>query len=42
MKGKTRIYRARVLAERRELRYQTCLKMLLHQALEKEGRRLGR
>jgi predicted DNA binding CopG/RHH family protein len=33
--------RARVLAERRGLRYQTYLKMLLHEALEKEGRRLG-
>lgn len=33
--------RARALAERRGLRYQTYLKMLLHEALEKEGRRLG-
>lgn len=33
--------RARTLAERRGLRYQTYLKMLLHEALEKEGRRLG-
>jgi hypothetical protein len=31
--------RARALAERRGLRYQTYLKMLLHEALEQEGRR---
>ena len=31
--------RARVLAERRGLRYQTYLKMLLHEALEQEDRR---
>jgi hypothetical protein len=34
------IARARSLAERRGLRYQTYLKMLLHEALEKEDRRL--
>lgn len=33
--------RARALAERRGLRYQTYLKMLLHEALEQEGRRLA-
>ena len=33
--------RARSLAERRGLRYQTYLKMLLHEALEQEGRRLA-
>ena len=30
--------RARILAERRGLRYQTYLKMLLHEALEREDR----
>ena len=35
------ISRARVLAERRGLRYQTYLKMLLHEALEQEDRRLA-
>jgi predicted DNA binding CopG/RHH family protein len=30
------ISRARVLAERRGLRYQTYLKMLIHEALERE------
>jgi len=33
------IARARVLAERKGLRYQTYLKMLLHDALEREQRR---
>jgi predicted DNA binding CopG/RHH family protein len=33
--------RARELAARRGLRYQTYLKMLLHEALEQEGRRLA-
>jgi len=33
--------RARALAERRGFRYQTYLKMLLHEALENEGRRLA-
>ncbi len=33
--------RARALAERRGLRYQTYLKMLLHEALEQEDRRLA-
>ena len=33
--------RARTLAERRGLRYQTYLKMLLHEALEQEDRRLA-
>ena len=32
------ISRARTLAERRGLRYQTYLKMLIHEALEKEER----
>jgi predicted DNA binding CopG/RHH family protein len=32
--------RARALAERRGLRYQTYLKMLLHEALEREDQRL--
>jgi hypothetical protein len=32
------ISRARVLAERRGLRYQTYLKMLIHEALEREER----
>ena len=31
------IQRARVQAERRGLRYQTYLKMLIHEALEREG-----
>lgn len=31
--------RARILAKRRGLRYQTYLKMLLHEALEQEDRR---
>jgi predicted DNA binding CopG/RHH family protein len=35
------ISRARSLAERRGLRYQTYLKMLLHEALEKEDQRLA-
>lgn len=35
------ISRARSLAERRGLRYQTYLKMLLHEALEKEVHRLA-
>ena len=35
------VMRARALAERRGLRYQTYLKMLLHEALEQEGRRLA-
>jgi predicted DNA binding CopG/RHH family protein len=34
------IARARALAERRGLRYQTYLKMLLHEALEQESNRL--
>ena len=34
--------RARSLASRRGLRYQTYLKMLLHQALDSEERRAGR
>jgi len=33
------ISRARALAERRGLRYQTYLKMLIHEALEQEERR---
>jgi hypothetical protein len=33
--------RARVLAQKRGLRYQTYLKMLLHDALERKGRRLA-
>jgi predicted DNA binding CopG/RHH family protein len=32
------ISRARILAERRGLRYQTYLKMLIHEALEREER----
>jgi predicted DNA binding CopG/RHH family protein len=32
------ISRARTLAERRGLRYQTYLKMLIHEALEREER----
>jgi hypothetical protein len=36
------VTRARVLAEKRGLRYQTYLKMLLHEALERENRRLTR
>lgn len=35
------VARAKALAERRGLRYQTYLKMLLHQALEREGKRLA-
>jgi len=35
------ISRARALASRRGLRYQTYLKMLLHEALEREDRRLA-
>jgi predicted DNA binding CopG/RHH family protein len=35
------IARARSLAEKRGLRYQTYLKMLLHEALEREERRAG-
>jgi len=35
------VARAKELAERRGLRYQTYLKMLLHQALEQEGKRLA-
>jgi predicted DNA binding CopG/RHH family protein len=35
------ISRARMLAQRRGLRYQTYLKMLLHEALEKEDQRLA-
>src|SRR5580698_5954680 len=34
--------RARVLAARKGLRYQTYLKMLLHQALDSEEKRAGR
>ena len=34
--------RARVQAERRGLRYQTYLKMVLHEALEQEDRRIAR
>ena len=33
--------RARIQAERRGLRYQTYLKMVLHEALEREDRRLA-
>jgi predicted DNA binding CopG/RHH family protein len=33
------ISRARALAERRGLRYQTYLKMLIHEALEREERK---
>jgi predicted DNA binding CopG/RHH family protein len=33
--------RARIQAERRGLRYQTYLKMVLHEALEQEDRRLA-
>jgi predicted DNA binding CopG/RHH family protein len=36
------IARARALAEKRGLRYQTYLKMLLHEALEQESNRLSR
>jgi predicted DNA binding CopG/RHH family protein len=32
------VARARVLAERKGLRYQTYLKMLIHEAIEREGR----
>jgi predicted DNA binding CopG/RHH family protein len=35
------ISRARTLAERRGLRYQTYLKMLIHEALEREERQAG-
>src|SRR5258708_5889677 len=35
------VSRARMLAERRGLRYQTYPKMLLHEALEKEDQRLA-
>jgi predicted DNA binding CopG/RHH family protein len=34
--------RARIQAERRGLRYQTYLKMVLHEALEQEDQRLAR
>jgi predicted DNA binding CopG/RHH family protein len=34
------ISKARVLAERRGLKYQTYLKMLIHEALQKESERL--
>ncbi len=34
--------RARTLAAEKGLRYQTYIKMLLHQALNSEGRRVGR
>jgi hypothetical protein len=36
------IDRARTLAERRGLRYQTYLKMILHDALEREAQSLGK
>jgi len=36
------VTRARLLAEKRGLRYQTYLKMLLHEALDREDRRLAR
>ncbi len=36
------LVRARTLAARRGLRYQTYLKMLLHQALDSEEKRAGR
>ena len=35
------VARARALAEKKGLRYQTYLKMLLHEALEREGKRMA-
>jgi len=40
--AKSDLVRARTLAAKKGLRYQTYLKMLLHQALDSEERKVGR